>query len=29
VGLALLAGGAVIGVLNKNIKEEQKLIKKY
>lgn len=29
VGLALLAGGAVIGVLNKNIKEEQKVIKKY
>ncbi len=29
VGLALLAGGAVIGVLNKNIKEEQNVIKKY
>lgn len=28
VGLAIIAGGAVIGVLNKNIKEEEKLIKK-
>ena len=29
LGFGLLAAGAVIGVLNKNIKEEQKLIKKY
>lgn len=28
VGLSILAAGSVIGVLNKNIKEEEKLIKK-
>ena len=29
LGLAILAGGAVIGTLNKKIKEEEKIIKKY